>query len=209
MAAPRPKKATYQDVLDAPPHMVAEVIHGELRLMTRPSGPHTAVASALGDLLVPFKRGRGGPGGWIILDEPELHLGEHIVVPDLAGWRVERMPAVEQVAYFTLAPDWLCEVLSRSTEKADRFDKLPIYAADGVKHVWLISPALRTLEVFRLVDGKWLLLAIYRDDQRVRAEPFEASEVDLAMLWVDLATPPPRTSRASEGAATYELTDEV
>ncbi len=92
MAAPRPKKATYQDVLEAPPHMVAEVIHGELRLMTRPSGPHTAVASALGDLLVPFKRGRGGPGGWIILDEPELHLGEHIVVPDLAGWRVERMP---------------------------------------------------------------------------------------------------------------------
>src|SRR5688572_857964 len=122
------KRATYQDVLDAPDHVVAEIINGELHLSPRLFGPHTSVASTLGEELgPPFKRGRGGPGGWIILDEPELHLGDEVLVPDLAGWRRARMPIVPE-EHFELAPDWICEVLSKSTEKADRLEKMPTYA---------------------------------------------------------------------------------
>ncbi|MDB4962289.1 MAG: hypothetical protein JWP01_2288 [Myxococcales bacterium] len=201
MAIPTRRKATYQDVLDAPAHKVAEIINGELRLSPRPAIPHASVASALGEELgPPFKRGKGGPGGWIILDEPELHLGEEdIVVPDLAGWRRERLPMLSEDAYFTLPPDWLCEVLSKSTEKMDRAEKLPIYAAAGVGHVWLISTRLRMLEVLRLHEGKWLTLAVHRDDERIRAEPFDAIELDLSVLWSDLPLP----TRASEGAAEW------
>jgi Uma2 family endonuclease len=206
MFEPRRRRATYQDVLDAPTHLVAEIIGGQLRLSPRPGGPHTSVATVLGEELgPPFKRGRGGPGGWIILDEPELHLGAEIVIPDLAGWRRERLPAIQNVAYFTLAPDWLCEVLSRSTEKLDRAEKLPIYAAQGVRHVWLVNPIQQTLEVLQLHDGKWLTLAVHCDDAKVRAEPFDAIELDLADLWADLALPPRKggPSRASEPMAGY------
>ena len=201
------RRASYQDVLDAPPEVVAEVLGGELYQFSRPAGPHAAVAWVLGELLgPPFRRGRGGPGGWILLPEPELHLAEEIAVPDLAGWRRERLPAVENVPYFTLAPDWLCEVISRSTEKVDRAKKLPIYAAHGVRNVWLVNPMTRTLEVLRRHDGLWLTLAVHCDDATIRAEPFDAIEIDLGELWADLAAaPPPRrkASLASEPMAAY------
>lgn len=205
MADPGDKKrrATYQDVLDAPEHLVAEIIGGELRLSPRPGGPHTRAASSLGATLIPpFDHGSGGgPGGWIILDEPELHLGDEIVVPDVAGWRRKRMPEVPGGAHFDLAPDWVCEVLSKGSEATDRVEKMPIYAAAGVAHSWLVSPFRRTLEVFRLVDGKWLSVAAHLGNQRVRAEPFEAIELDLALLWRDVPPPP---SRASEPGAEYD-----
>jgi len=204
MAAPKPKRATYQDVLDAPEHKVAEIVNGELYVSPRPALPHTRVASVLGSELSPFDRGRGGPGGWIILDEPELHLGEDILVPDLGGWRRERLPVLEDSAFFTLAPDWLCEVLSPSTQRIDRALKLPLYAAAGVKHVWLIEPRNRTLEVLRLHEGNWLLVGTYLDQAKVRAEPFDAIELDLAVLWADLVLPP---FRASEPVALYETAD--
>src|SRR5688572_15134371 len=159
------RPATYEDVLAAPEHMVAEVIHGELHLNPRPAKPHAAAASALGEELgPPFKRGKGGPGGWHILDEPELHLQADIPVPDQAGWRVERMPEiVADEPYFTLAPDWVCEVLSPRTAKYDRTDKLAIYARERVRWAWLVDPLLRTLEVLRnnvseQGGGQWLLL---------------------------------------------------
>jgi Uma2 family endonuclease len=197
----RKPRATYADVLAAPEHVVAEIIGGELVVSPRPRGPHASVTSALGtELGPPFSRGRGGPGGWIILDEPELHLGDDILVPDLGGWRRERMSHVDDVAYFTLAPDWVCEVLSMSTEKRDRADKLAIYAAAGVRHAWLLHPGRRTLEALRLHDGKWLTLAVLKDDQRARVEPFDAIELDLAVLWVDLALP----TRAGEEQVEYE-----
>lgn len=201
MVDPKRREATYQDVLDAPEHMVAEIIDGELVLSPRPAAPHTSVASVLGaELLLPFGRGRGGPGGWIILDEPELHFGERVLVPDLAGWRRERMPVVPEGAYFTVVPDWVCEVASKATEKLDRRKKLPLYASVGVSHAWLIHPRLRTLEVLRLHDGKWLSVSVYADDEKIRAEPFEAIELDLATLWSDLPT------RASESATDYAST---
>jgi Uma2 family endonuclease len=192
MATPARKPATYADVLAAPRHVVAELIHGVLHTFPRPAGPHAAATTALGEELgPPFKRGRGGPGGWILLDEPELHFGEDVLVPDMAGWRRERMPAVANVPYFTLAPDWVCEVLSKSTAKVDKTEKLPIYARQGVSHAWLVDPILRTLEVLRLESGRWSILATYHDDARVRAEPFDAFELDLSILWADVELTPP------------------
>ena len=188
MAQPVRPRATYADVLAAPRHMVAEILAGELRLSPRPAMPHAAAATALGEELgPPFKRGRGGPGGWILVYEPELHLGEDIVVPDLGGWRRERLPLLPNAAFVTLAPDWVCEVLSPSTAKLDRSEKLRIYARERVAHVWLIDPVLRTLEVLALDGESWRLLAVHRDDARVRAQPFEAFELDLSVLWADVA----------------------
>ena len=191
MADPVRRKATYEDVLAAPKHLIAEIIDGDLSLQPRPAGRHAAVASALGEELgPPFKRGRGAPGGWIILDEPELHLSSDILVPDLAGWRRERLPRVGDEAYFELRPDWVCEVLSPSTEKQDRTAKLSIYAREDVPNAWLVNPVQRTLEVLRLTSEGWLTLAVHHDDQRVRAEPFDAVELDLGVLWADLKPEP-------------------
>jgi Uma2 family endonuclease len=204
MAEPKPRRATYQDVLDAPEHQVAEIVNGALFLSPRPALAHAAVSSALGgELGPPFSRGRGGPGGWIMLDEPELHLDADILVPDLGGWRRERLPGIDAAAaYFTLPPDWVCEVLSPSTEQIDRALKLPLYAAAGVNHAWLIHPRNRTLEVLRLHDGMWLVVAVHRENERVRAEPFDAIELDMSVLWQDLILPP--TPRAAERVALYE-----
>ena len=205
MAEPARPRAGAQDLVDTPAHKIAEVVDGELHLSPRPSGPHAMVATTLGGALVPaFNSGRGGPGGWILLFEPELHLRDDILVPDLAGWRRARLPAVPDVAYFTLAPDWVCEVLSPSTEKLDRAYKLGLYAAAGVRHAWLLNPSQRTLEVFRRHEDKWLAVAVYADDARVRAEPFEALELELATLWEDLSTLP---TRASEGGVYYAYAD--
>lgn len=190
MADPARRKATYQDVLDAPPHKLAQVIAGELHVHPRPAGPHAVVSTALsGELQPPFGRGRGGPGGWILLHEPELHLEEDILVPDLAGWRRERLSAVPNEPYFTLPPDWVCEVLSPSTAHIDRADKLPIYAREQVGFVWLVDPLARTLEVLRREASQWLLLDVHRNDARVHAPPFDAIELDLSALWADLAVP--------------------
>jgi len=192
MADAARRRATYEDVLRAPEHVIAEIIDGELVTQPRPAGRHSAVASALGEELgPPFKRGRGGPGGWLLLDEPELHFGSDILVPDLAGWRRERLPHIGDEAYFVLSPDWICEVLSPATEKRDRSAKLSIYARERVPNAWLINPVQRTVEVLRLASDKWLTLAVHHDDQRVRAEPFDAIELDLAILWADLAPDAP------------------
>jgi Uma2 family endonuclease len=185
-AAKRP--ATYDDVLAAPEHKVAEIIEGELVLSPRPAGPHSAAMSALAEELgPPFKRGRGGPGGWIILVEPEIHLGPNVLVPDLAAWRLETMSVVPRSpSYFTIRPDWLCEVLSPSTERYDRGAKVRLYAAAGVTNAWLVNPLQHTLEVLRLSASDpavWTSLAVFTDEAKVRAEPFEAFELDLAVLW--------------------------
>src|SRR5882757_4578268 len=141
MAGPAKRRATYADLLAVPNHVVAEIIAGDLITHPRPAAPHTRAASRMGALLDgPFDRGQGGPGGWVILDEPELHVHGDILVPDLAGWRRERMPEIPEAAAFELAPDWVCEVLSPGTEATDRADKMPIYAREKVAHVWLVDP---------------------------------------------------------------------
>ncbi len=190
VAATKTRRATYEDVLAAPEHKVAEVLFGVLYTHPRPASPHARVASSLGgELHGPFDRGRGGPGGWIVLDEPELHLGDDIVVPDLGGWRRERMPKIAATAFFTLAPDWVCEVLSPSTRKVDQTDKLEVYGRERVSHVWHLDPIDRTLVVMRLENGRYSILATHKDDDVVRAEPFDAIELSLAILWADVERP--------------------
>ena len=178
------RRATYQDVLDAPPHQVAEIVDGALYTNPRPAAPHALAASALEmDLGPAFQFGRGGPGGWWIIVEPELHLRDDVLVPDLAGWRRTRMPSYPETAYFTLAPDWVCEILSPSTRKLDLEAKRPVYAREGVRHLWLVDPAERTLEAFVLTAGKWARIAAAADDEPVRIAPFEAVSFGLADLW--------------------------
>jgi Uma2 family endonuclease len=184
------KRATYDDVLNAPEHQVAEILDGELFLSPRPASRHTAASSRLGAALGPFDDSQDGPGGWWILDEPELHFGEDVVVPDLGGWRRERMPAIPDVEFFSLAPDWVCEVLSPSTERIDRGRKLRIYADAGVAHAWLVNPRERTLEVLRLRDGAWTIVSVCSGSDVVRVEPFEAIELALGRLWVEPAASP-------------------
>ncbi len=131
----------------------------------------------------PYHKGRGGPGGWWILDEPELHPGADILVPDLAGWRRDRMPVLPESAWFELAPDWVCEILSPSTAREDRVVKMPIYAREGVSHLWLVDPDLRILEAYALEKGNWLLLRAYEEDDPISASPFDSTEFDLSVLW--------------------------
>ncbi|MBZ4418955.1 Uma2 family endonuclease [Myxococcus sp. RHSTA-1-4] len=178
------KRATYAELEALPDNMVGEIVDGVLYASPRPAGPHAMTYSRLGaELTGPFTRGRGGPGGWLIYDEPELHLAEDVLVPDVAGWRRERMPEPYRTAFTTLAPDWLCEILSPSTKTLDRKAKLPVYAREGVRHVWLMDPEARTLEVFRLEGERYTLLASHIGNTPVRAEPFEAIELDLPFLW--------------------------
>ena len=174
MAHPRSgaRPATYDDLLALPEHVVGEIIDGELIVSPRPAPRHAVAASALGgELWPPYHGGRGGPGGWWILDEPELHLGDEVLVPD--------------EAYFTLAPDWICEVLSPGTARLDRQRKLAVYAREGVTHAWLLDPIERTLEVLRLEGQQWVIAGVHAGDEEVRAEPFEATSLPLARLWVD------------------------
>ena len=178
------RKATYRDVLDAPAHMVAEIVDGVLHLQRRPPTLAALAKTALsGEIGSAFFKGRNGPGGWWIVNEPELHLGEDIVVPDIAGWRRERMPTVPDVAYLTLAPDWVCEVLSPSTRKFDLEENRPVYAREGVGHLWLVDPAARTLEAFALLDCAWSPAGAAREAEPVSLPPFEAVPFPLGALW--------------------------
>jgi Uma2 family endonuclease len=184
--SPVRRPATYQDVLDAPENMVAELVRGALHLHPRPAMPHARTSSVLGvEIGGPFDRGRGGPGGWWIIDEPELHLGDDVLVPDLAGWRRERMPSFPTGPWTHVAPDWVCEVLSPATRRLDLTDKRDIYGAAGVGHLWLVDPEDRTFEAFALREGAWVLIAALKDAEEVRVAPFDAVAFSLAALWTD------------------------
>jgi Uma2 family endonuclease len=181
---PLKQGATYADLYDVPDNFVAEMFDGDLYASPRPEAPHARAASVLGVVLGDaFDLGRSGPGGWLFLDEPELHFRKDVLVPDLAGWRRERMPEAPDEAYITLAPDWICEVLSPSTETLDRGRKLRVYAREGVAHGWLVDPLRQTLEVLALESGQWSLLATHDGRVSVRAVPFHAIEVVLGTLW--------------------------
>ena len=182
------RRATYDDLLKVPDILVAEILDGELFTSPRPAFPHARASSILRGALDPFDRrigGPGGPGGWWILFEPELHLGADILVPDLAGWRRERLPVLPNVAYAELAPDWVCEVVSPSTARVDRVRKVPVYAREGVSHLWLVDPLQQTLEVFRLEEQRWVLVSTHGGAESVRAEPFAALELDMSRWWLE------------------------
>jgi Uma2 family endonuclease len=184
MAEADKQKATYADIEAAPPHLVAEIIDGELVTHPRPAPRHGVAANSIaGELTGPFQNGRGGPGGWVFAVEPEIAFGENILVPDIAGWRRERLTEYPETNYFTIAPDWVCEVLSASTERRDRTVKRRIYGEARVPHLWLVDPRQQILEAFALVDGEWILKGTWRSDDEVRAPPFDAISFSLADLW--------------------------
>lgn len=176
-----------------------EVIGGVEMMSPRPARKHASVTSQLHtEIDYHFGRRagrRGGPGGWIILFEPELHLGKDEVSPDLAGWRQERAPDMNDEAAFVTAPDWICEVLSPRTRKWDREKKMPLYALHRVGHLWMIDPRLQELEVYALGRRGWELLGTHTFGAIVRAEPFEALELDLSFLETAPPAPPPVRAR--------------
>ncbi len=186
---PARRRSTYQDILDAPEHVVAEIIDGDLYTSPRPASPHAVAALAIGaDVFGAFHRSPGdpaGPGGWWTLFEPELHLGEDVLVPDLAGWRRAHMPQLTNVPYFTHPPDWICEVVSPTTGRLDRVRKMRIYARERVVHAWLVDPLQKTLEIYRLEGERWVVAGTYGGDEHVRAEPFEAVELSLSRWWLE------------------------
>ncbi len=173
-------------MLDAPPHKVAEIIDGTLHMNPRPAPRHAWASSGLeASIAQPYNYGRGGPGGWWVIFEPELHLGEDILVPDLAGWRRERMPDYPDEAYFSLPPDWVCEVLSPSTRALDQGKKRDLYAREGVAHLWFVDPDARTLEAFELRESQWVLLKTLTGNDPVSLPPFDAISFSLGDLWPD------------------------
>lgn len=178
------RKATYEDLETVPPNCVGEIVEGELYVSPRPASPHARAATRLGTWLEGrFDQGEGGPGGWVILFEPELHLGDDALVPDLAGWRRERMPEMPHTAAFTLAPDWVCEVLSPSTAVLDREKKMKAYAREGVNHLWLVDPLQTSLETYRLEKRRWSRQGHWSGEATVHAEPFAMLPLKLASLW--------------------------
>ena len=182
------RPARYDDLLAVPDTKVAEMIDGELIVSPRPAFPHAHAGSVLGgDLSSAFHRPPGdpkGPGGWWLLVEPELHFGDDVVVPDQAGWRRERIPQLPNVAAYSVAPDWACEIISPSTGRIDRSRKMRIYAREGVGHLWLVDPLLRTIEVYRLESAHWVVGVVHSGDEPARVAPFEAIELDIGRWWL-------------------------
>jgi Uma2 family endonuclease len=185
MGEPAPRKrATYADIEAAPEHLIAEIVDGELVTQPRPAIRHNATATALIiELADAFQRGRGGPGGWLFLFENEVKFGDDLLVPDVAGWRVERLVGLPETNWISVRPDFVCEVLSRSTEKRDRTAKRRIYGQAGVPHYWLIDPRRQTLEAFELDGGEWRPIGNWRAADEVRAAPFDSLAFSLADLW--------------------------
>jgi len=180
-----PPEATHEPLIEIPDHLMRQVITGELVVSPRPANDHAVACSTLGsELLGPFQRGREGPGGWWIVGKPEMHFGGDVLVPDLAGWRRTRLPVVERAPFFSITPDWVCEVLSPATVGLDRVRKKRIYAREGVEHVWLVDPVGHTLETYQLQEGRWVELGSWWESDHVRAAPFDAIELELEALWL-------------------------
>ncbi len=176
--------ATYADIEALPPNVVGEIIDGELHTMPRPAPQHAVACTNLSTWSnARFGFGDGGPGGWRIIVEPELHLGADILVPDIAGWRRARMQELPREPYISVVPDWICEVISPSTQRHDRVRKMTRYAHHTVPYAWLLDPEARLLEVFQLAGAIWMRIAVHEENDVVRAAPFEDVELHLGLLW--------------------------
>ena len=183
---PQTKSRLYGYLEDLPEVLTGEILDGQLHTQPRPSGPHGFTGSMLGaELLGPFHKGSGGPGGWWIIDEPEIHFVHdvEVTVPDLAGWRRERMPMLPTGHRFEVIPDWMCEILSPSTASKDREIKMPLYAHYGVQFAWLIDPIKHVLEAYRLDAGTWHEIGRFAGTDRITVPPFDAVSIDLKSLW--------------------------
>ena len=186
--SPQPARtcSLYEQLMTLPEGLTGEIINGQLRTQPRPAWPHAVAASRLGaDLEGPYGRGRGGPGGWWIIDEPEVHfvLDAEVTVPDIAGWRRARMPSPPEGHKIQVVPDWVCEIVSPSSKSSDREEKMPLYARHGVRFAWLVDPKTRTLEAYELAERRWRPIGMFRDDDMISISPFEAVVIRLADLW--------------------------
>jgi Uma2 family endonuclease len=183
------RPATYGDLRKVPEHMVAEIIDGELITSPRPASPHAraawVLARDLGDGFDGPPGAAGAPGGWWFLFEPELHFGADVIVPDIAGWRRAHLPVIPNVTAFEQAPDWVCEVISPGTARTDRGSKMVIYGRAGVSHLWLLDPLARTLEIYRLEEERWIVVATHASDEAIHAEPFEAIALTMRRWWLE------------------------
>lgn len=183
------KPASYADIEALPPHVTGQIIDGELFASPRPAAAHVETASVLGGIIMgAYRLGIGGPGGWRIMDEPELHLGDAVLVPDIAGWRLERWPGLPENHGIEIAPDWICEVLSPSTERFDRIRKMAAYARFGVPHAWLVHPTRHSVEIFELVNGRWTFIQGVEGVEELCAKPFDAITIPLAKVWLNPPT---------------------
>jgi Uma2 family endonuclease len=182
------ENSLYEQLLKLPENLAGEIINGRLYTQPRPAGPHALVCSELQiEIGSAYHKGRGGPGGWWILVEPELHFvrDTEVLVPDIAGWRRERMPLIPRDQRFEVVPDWVCEVLSPSTAKKDRVEKMPVYARYGVSSLWLVDPLARTLETYTLENGRWMVHGLYGDETEVNIPPFTDIPLALTDLWIE------------------------
>lgn len=188
---------------EVPPNMVGQLIDGELYVHPRPRPRHALANLRLGGILdFVFGYGAGGPGGWHILMEPGIELpAAPEIVPDLAGWRRERVPEIDPDNPIRLVPDWACEILSPSNARMDHTIKKPFWARAGLPWLWFLDPSWRTLTVFKLVNGKWTDHQLFADSGRVRAEPFEAFELDLDLLWTPEKKPVAATAKRGKKTA--------
>lgn len=178
--------ATYDDILALPEDVRAELVAGEVVVTPSPLPRHARVQRVLGGALGgPFDDddGRGGPGGWWVFPEVDVRLGQHVVRPDLAGWRRERLhdPDVRPIE---VVPDWICEILSPSNAAHDRVTKRRIYAEHGVRYFWLVDPDARTVEAFVLEGGRWFDAGSFDESARARIVPFEAVELEISRLFL-------------------------
>lgn len=175
------KTATYEDLWKMPDNMIGEIINGELIMQPRPAPKHIFASSRLGsELFVFFDK---QDDGWIILDEPELHLHGDVFVPDLAGWKKSRMQQLPNTAYFELAPDWICEILSPSTARLDRTVKMRSYAHAEIDYLWLIDPDNQILEAYQRQNQQWLSLGNFSEREHICIAPFAEINFNLSILW--------------------------
>jgi Uma2 family endonuclease len=167
------------------PGIKGEIIEGVLYTMPRPRAPHQSMMGAVGtDLLDPFQRGDGGPGGWWIPPEPGIELpNTPEIAPAVAGWRRERLPALSNDEAITVVPDWVCEILSPTTEQHNLTVKKPYYAKVGVAHHWIVDLSMRTVIALRLESGRWREVGVYGDEREARIEPFAAVPLNVASWW--------------------------
>ena len=180
------KYGLYDQLMDLPETLTGEILNGQLHAQPRPSPKHLHATSRLDRTIGRgYGDGDGGPGGWWILVEPEIHFVRdvEVAVPDLAGWKRERMTSLPDTAYFAIAPDWICEVLSPSTSSKDREIKMPLYARYGVSYACLVDPDTHTLVAFSLQDGAWVERGCYGGSDRVAVPPFDAITLNLADFW--------------------------
>ncbi len=179
-------RATLADFLAIPEdERFHELINGELERKSSPAAEHGRAQRKLGAAVDPFDQPPGGrpPGGWWVMTEVEISLVGHIFRPDVVGWRRDRVPACPTGTPVEVRPDWICEVLSPASAGRDRVKKLNHYCAAGVPHDWLLDPAEETLAIYRHTPDGYLLALAAGSGQRVRAEPFDAIELDVAELF--------------------------